>query len=111
MSLSPSPSRPIGQLVRRDDPDIEILGALERVPGCALVAEASPNGRGGVNLVYGDETRMYWEEQRPVREAGEGGQLVFIDVNGLEVLESEVLIRLPDGTTVDPTRLAEETAS
>jgi hypothetical protein len=102
MPPSPSPARASGQLVRRDNPAIEILGALERVPGCAVVAEASANGRGGLDLVYAAEIRMYWEEQRPVRADDARGQLVFIDVNGREVLETELLIRLTDGTTLDP---------
>jgi hypothetical protein len=103
MSQSPSPARPCGQLVRRDDPAIEISGTIERVTGCALVDQASLDARGRLELVYGGETKMYWEEQRPVRERD---QLVFIDEKGLELLESEVLIRLAYGELVDPLKLA-----
>lgn len=94
---------PVGQLVRRDDPAVEIRGTLERTPGCALIASAEIDAQGRLNLEYGGETQMYWEEQRPVRE---GGRLVLIDANGLEVLETEVLLRLDDGVLVDPLRFA-----
>lgn len=90
---------PCGQLVRRDDPAVEIRGSLERTPGCALIAAAGFDAQGRLELEYGGETQMYWEEQRPVRE---GGLLVLIDVNGHEVLETEVLLRLEDGSLVDP---------
>lgn len=93
----------VGQLVRRDDPAVEIRGTLERTPGCALIASAEIDERGRLSVEYGGETQMYWDEQRPVRE---GGRLVLIDVNGLEVLETEVLLRLDDGALVDPLRIA-----
>ncbi len=99
MHQSPSPSRSSGQLVRRDDPAVPIVGTLERVTGCALLSAASLGRRGQLELEYGGETRYYWEEQRPVREAG---MLVFIDDNGVEVFESEVVILLEDGSIVDP---------
>jgi hypothetical protein len=85
--------------VRRDDPSVAIAGTLERVTGCALLNAASLDPHGQLKLEYGGETKFYWEEQRPVREAG---MLVFIDDNGLEVFESEVVIRLEDGSIVDP---------
>lgn len=105
--ISPQPfaagAHPVGQLVRRDDPAVEIRGTLERTPGCALIASAEIDARGQLSVEYGGETQMYWEEQRPLRE---GGLLVLVDVNGLEVLETEVLLRLDDGSLVDPLRIA-----
>jgi hypothetical protein len=102
MAQSPAPAWPSGQLVRRDDPEVAITGTLEHLPCCALVSAATLDGAGHIAVEYAGESKLYWDDQRPVRQ---DGRLVFIDQNGLEVWEDEVAIRLADGSIVSLARL------
>jgi hypothetical protein len=108
MSLSPSPTWPSGWLVRRGDPNVEITGTLEHLPCCALVSSATLDGAGHIAVEYAGESKLYWEDQRPVRQ---DGRLVFIDENGQEVWEDEVAIRLADGSIVSLARLPQAAES
>lgn len=54
----------------------EIVGVLERVPGCAEIEFTNLNGE----FEYGGNTDMFWEEQRPY----EDDRTIFLDDEGTE---------------------------
>jgi len=69
-----------------------LQGTLERLTGVALVEGKGDDGE----LVYTGETKIWWEEQETVKEYkrgkefGEVPEIVWIDEDGDEVLESEL---------------------
>ena len=91
-----------GQLVRKDDPDIQIDAVLEVLPAQALIARASLDARGSVELVYFGETKVDWNAQRTL--CGPNGRL-FVDQHGAVVPETEVVIRTHDGQIHSPRHL------
>lgn len=90
---------PSGRLVRRDNPQIEITGTLERLSGMAIIDEARIDADGSVDFDYAGETTVWWDEQRTALCKG---QRVFVDENGLEVLETDVAVLLDDGRLLVP---------
>ena len=91
-----------GMLVRHDDPEVAVTGTLERLAGEALISGASLDNDGLASFAYQGETRVWWGEQRTVRDAC--GLLTFIDENGLELTQDQVALRLEDGELVFPLR-------
>jgi hypothetical protein len=69
-----------------------LQGTLERLTAVALVEGKGDDGE----LVYTGETKIWWEEQETVtqykrgEEFGEAPEIVWIDEDGDEVLESEL---------------------
>ncbi len=99
-SATPQGPEPLsGRLVRRDNPAIEIAGTLERLAGIATIDEGRIEADGSVDFDYSGETTVWWDEQRTVQRTG---QRVFIDENGMEVLETDVAVLLDDGRLLVP---------
>ena len=90
---------PSGRLVRRDNPAVEIAGTLERLAGIATIDEGRIDADGSVDFDYSGETTVWWDDQRTVQRQG---QRVFIDENGMEVLETDVAVLLDDGRLLVP---------
>lgn len=68
-----------------------IRGTLERLAGVAL-GTVSRADDGTVAIEYTGGTEIYWDEQRTVtREGPSGMEQVFIDENGCEWLESDLV--------------------
>ncbi len=76
------------RLVRKDNPDIAIVGTLERITGVARVGSATRVG-GRLELHYEGGTDVDWDGQVTVYDAA--GR-VFVDENGELVSESTVML-------------------
>jgi hypothetical protein len=85
--------------VRRDNPAIEIAGTLERLSGIATIGEGRIEADGSVDFDYVGETTVWWDEQRTAQRKG---QRVFVDENGMEVLETDVAVLLDTGQLLVP---------
>lgn len=104
--LMPTPKYPIRDTVPRGSYGslvtvagrIQIQGTLERVSGLAYVMGASRKPDGELDLEYEGETKIWWDEQRTVREKG---QMIFVDHEGNEYLESEVML-VEEGSEASP---------
>ncbi len=66
-----------------------ITGTLETVPGEAFLARATRTPEGTLDLEYEGETQVSWDAQRSVYREG---QKVFVDEDGNEYLESQVML-------------------
>lgn len=77
------------RLVRKDNPTIAVIGALEWIPGVALVVGARVDGAQRLELEFGGETRVDWDGQQPVLRAG---QRILIDERGAQLSETEVAL-------------------
>jgi len=88
-----------GQLVRKDDPEIQIDAVVDVLPAQALIARASINPHGAIELVYFGETKLDWNAQRTV--VGPQGRL-FVDQRGDVVPETGVVLRAADGALHPP---------
>ncbi len=89
-----------GVLVRRDQPDIEIVATLDMIPAHARLdgAELQPDGRLEVNYV--GQSDVQWDDQATVRT--HSGARQFIDARGGIVPETDIALRLPDGEILAP---------
>ena len=84
------------KLVRKDNHDVTIVSTLERLYGACAFSAATRQADGTLDLDYDGYTEIYWDSQHTVHR---GGQRVFIDAEGEELLESEV--ELIDETEVE----------
>lgn len=71
------------------DGETPIAGTLERVPGCAGVRSATQQVDGTYDLDWDGGTEMYWDDSKTVVR---DGQRVFIDEDGEEWLENELVL-------------------
>jgi hypothetical protein len=99
MPRSPLPSPACGQLVRRDNNEVAITGQLESVYCSGQISEVTVSADGEISCDYAGGSEIFWNGQKPVLQ---DGRFVFIDENGDEVPEINVVLRLADGTIVDP---------
>lgn len=76
------------RLVRKDKPDIAIVGTLERLTGVARVESAARVGD-RLELHYAGGTDVDWHNQATVHDAA---RRVFIDENGERVSADNVLL-------------------
>lgn len=76
------------RLVRKDNPDIAIVGTLERLTGIARVRSAARVG-GRLELHYAGGTDVDWDTQVTVYD---GIGRVFVDENGERVSADNVLL-------------------
>lgn len=76
------------RLVRKDNPDIAIVGTLERLTGVARVGSAARVGD-RLDLHYAGGTDVDWDNQVTVYDAA--GR-VFVDENGDRVSADNVLL-------------------
>lgn len=81
-------------------PDGETLikGTKERIPGCAeIINDNVTRGEDGTfDLEYEGHTEVYWDDQvtlSRVPAKGQPAQRIFIDEDGDEHLESELVLR------------------
>lgn len=92
-----------GQLVRKDDPSVEIIGTADVIPGVARVTEASlVSGR--LHCVYAG-TDVDWDGQLARRT---GRWRLFVDENGELVSEADVALKLDDGSLQSPAEPGED---
>ena len=78
------------RLVRKDNPEIAIIGTLEIVSGCAGIAGASRSSDGSLDIDWEGGTEIYWDEQR-TQVDGNGARL-YVDEEGATVHEDNVLL-------------------
>ena len=83
-------------LVRRDNPNIAISGTLDQVPAVAVVDGASLDADGRIDVDFAGGSNVDWDGQATVTRAGER---IFIDENGEEVPETDIVLRR-DGTVI-----------
>jgi hypothetical protein len=77
------------RLARKDNPDIAIVGTLERLTGVARVESAARVGD-RLELHYAGGTDVDWDTQVTVYDAA--GR-VFVDENGERLSEDNVLLK------------------
>jgi hypothetical protein len=80
----------LADLVRKDDPKISITGTLDQIPAVALVEGASLDADGRIDVEFAGGSHVDWDGQTTVCL---GGERIFIDENGEEVAETEVVLR------------------
>jgi hypothetical protein len=88
----------LADLVRKDDPKIAITGTLDQVPAVAVVEGAGLDADGRIEVEFAGGSNVDWDSQTTVCR---GGERIFIDENGEEVPETEVVLR-SDGAVVHP---------
>ncbi|WP_293679259.1 hypothetical protein [uncultured Phenylobacterium sp.] len=85
-------------LVRKDNPDIAVVGTFDSIPGVALVMGATLGDGDRLELAFANETRVLWDGQHTLLKRG---QRIFIDENGEQLPETEVAL-LDQGRLVCP---------
>lgn len=60
--------------------DIEIVGTLERITGVAVIAHA--RGDSLTDPTYAGDTRVWWDEQRTIKD--DQGRPIYVDEDGCE---------------------------
>ena len=89
-----------GVLVRRDEPDIEVVATLDTIPAHARIAGAELQPDGRLQLHYVGETLVQWNDQATVRTRNGGRE--FVDIRGDIVPETDIALRLADGEILAP---------
>jgi hypothetical protein len=88
----------LADLVRKDDPKIAITGTLDQIPAVAVVEGASLDADGRIEVEFAGGSHVDWDGQTTVDR---GGERIFIDENGEEVPETQVVL-LGNGIVVCP---------
>jgi hypothetical protein len=88
----------VGQLVRKDNPEIDNLAVVDVIPGHCRILDASLTAEGAIELDY-DGTAVMWNGQR--NALGPHGRF-FVDANDEVVSESEVVLHGDDGELYPP---------
>jgi hypothetical protein len=88
----------LADLVRKDDPNIAITGTLDQVPAVAVARGAGLDADGRIEVEFDGGSDVDWDGQTTVSR---GGERIFIDENGEEVPETEIVL-WRDGTIVCP---------
>lgn len=88
-----------GVLVRADNHNIHIVGTADVVQATALVSSGWVDPNGQLNYAYTGETKVDSESQT-TRLRDE--LMLFVDEEDRLVPESNVVVLLPDGSTVRP---------
>lgn len=68
----------------------EIEGTLDSLTGCGYVNFATRNPDGSLVLEYGDDTEVFWNDQK--HAVNEHGEIIFRTINGRHVPASQVKI-------------------
>lgn len=78
-----------GIMVRRDDPSIKIVGTAQTILATASAFRATRGPEGKLEPSYAGNTEVFWDTSETVQR---GGEDAYVDENGDEVLESEVML-------------------
>lgn len=96
----------VGQLVRREDPTIKIVGTADIIPAVAGI-EAVRIEAGKLRWIHDGGSTVDWNGQA-ARRAGDWR--LFVDEYGELVSEADVALKLDDGTLQWPTAPGAEDA-